>query len=199
VAEVQSRPPKDSVDSVVSLFNSTLIKFLQGSKELEETAKKFLETNHEYVNYIAMALYSTMIEQSLGDQAKKLLEKRWSEFRVDSWQQRLRAGDPMVWREMLVGYYLGKLPRAAIFESLEDEEAYAHSDLRFIPMTRLGMLCEAIFYDALLSKKDGAGFRKKLEKVMATGQRRYHEYEMAKVLLMWPDAENAVLASSGRK
>jgi hypothetical protein len=152
----------------------------------EQTAREFLRTKNKYVPYIAMMLSSRLIGKDRED-ARKVIESYWMQARPDTWQARLREGDETVWREMLLGYYLGseKVRRDDIFSTLEDEKRFAQSDLRFVPLPRLGMLCEAYFYDALLAEFKGntAQMRTSLENVLKTNYRVYYEYDMAKFLL----------------
>ena len=86
---------------------------------------------------------------------------------------------------MLIGYYLGKVPRDQVFGPLSDDETFKGSPFANIRLSRLGMLCEAHFYDALLNHAAGspAKMRAALEAVLSTGYRPYVEFSMAKFLL----------------
>ena len=56
---------------------------------------------------------------------------------------------------MLIGYYMGDVSRQDLFGQLEDEQKFAVSPLHGVPLSRLGMLTEAYFYDALLAQAKG--------------------------------------------
>ena len=167
------------------LFVSALGQIFTRSGDWEETARRFLETDHQYVPYLAMIL-SVQMSEAQAEEARGILAARWKQADPKHWPQRLRGGDEAAWREMLIGYYQGEVTREQIFSQLEDAQAYARSDLRFLPLARSSLLCEAYFYDALLarSKHDEARKKEDLEKVLKTNVKSYIEYRLAKVMLL---------------
>jgi tetratricopeptide (TPR) repeat protein len=177
-----------SGESDGSLFVAALGQLLTETGEWEIACRKFLQTNHEYVPYVAMILYASMAAQGKRE-ADSLLQRRYNQIDRSKWKQRLQGGDVTAWREMLIDYYIKykhKIPPNDIFGgNLESEAAFAASDFRNLPLSRLGMLCEAYFYDALLAKARGdrTRMRESLEKVLRTDQRDYFEHKMAEFLL----------------
>ena len=129
-----------------------------------------------------MMLYALLADDAKED-AFELLNERWSRIVTtkDRWPERIQAGDAMAWREKLIGYYIGDVPAGEIFDHLEDEQAYAQSDFRYLPLPRQGMLCEAYLYDAMLAKVKGDNqrYRSSLQQVLETDHRSYYEYKMA--------------------
>jgi lipoprotein NlpI len=119
------------------------------------------------------------------DVASKLLETRWKAVNPSGWERRLELGDPGVCREMLIGYYLGMVSRDQLFSPLIDDATFNQSPFANLPLARLGMLCEANFYDALLKRMHDSPseMRAALEATIATGFRRYLEFSMAKFML----------------
>jgi lipoprotein NlpI len=158
--------------------------------EGERAAREFMQTDHEYVPYIAMMLYSRLSENDRIE-ARKVIERFWDRARPAAWEDRLKHRDKTVWREMLIGYYLGdeRAPGAKIFGPLDGEEKFAGSGMDRVPMPRLGMKCEAYFYDALLAESQGDFIRRKdsLKEAVRTECRNYFEYAMAKYLLAQMD------------
>jgi hypothetical protein len=166
------------------LYVAAIGQLLTRTGNWELTARTFIKTDHEYRNYVAMMLYARMAGEA-RQEALEVLERAWAEADQTTWSVRMRGGDPTPWREMLIGYYLGKLNRQAVFGKLLDDAAFNSSDFRFIDLPRRGMLCEAQFYEALLAQAQGdlAGMRKGLENVIATNHRAYFEHPMARFLL----------------
>lgn len=149
----------------------------------ELTARRFINTDHQYRNYVAMMLFA-WLSGVARDEARAVLEQAWARAEPASWVERLRGGDQAPWREMLVGYYLGEVDRDRIFGPLANDAAFEASEFRASGLPRLGMLCEASFYDALLAQArgDAAGARRALDAVIATDYRTYFEYRMSKFL-----------------
>jgi lipoprotein NlpI len=146
--------------------------------------RKFLQTDHEYVHYVAVLLYA--FEEGQGrDAAHKLLEARWQAVDPSGWERRLAVGDPGVWREMLIGYYLGKVSHDQLFAPLADDATFNSSPFAKLQLARLSMLCEAHFYDALLKRMHNSPseMHAALERAISTGYRKYVEYSMAKFML----------------
>ena len=153
----------------------------------ESVAWDFLQTDHPYVPYVAMILASRLTGKDKAG-AQEVIDRRWARVKQGSWPARLRQGDETVWREKLIGYYLGKVGSEEIFGDLEDEAHFAKSELRHEPMSRRDMLGEAYFYDALLAEAKGDKVRRhaSLEKTLQTDPREDIEYTMAQFLLSQP-------------
>jgi Novel STAND NTPase 1 len=154
----------------------------------ENVAREFLQTDHPYVPYVAIMLASRLTGKRDKAEALEVIERRWVRAKPKTWSARLRQGDLTVWREMLIGYYLGNVQRNEIFGNLQDDQRFARSDLSHLPMPRRGMLCEAYFYEALLAdaKGDKDWRHSSLEKTVLTDYRDYFEYTMAQFLLSQP-------------
>lgn len=167
-----------------ALFAAAVSNVLTGAGKWEETGRRFLGRSHPYVAYVAMMLYGTMAGEQQAE-GRALLARRWSEVDRMTWPGRLAHGDPMVWREMLIGYYLGEVGREEIFGPLQSDEELASSALAALPFTRQGLLCEAHFYDAILQRSAGRMDETlaALQQAIATGRKNYYEYKMAKFLL----------------
>jgi hypothetical protein len=153
----------------------------------EEIARDFLKTDHSLAPYIAMMLYWRLAGENKAA-AQVVISERWDGIapKTGTWQARMEQGDIAVWGEKLIGFYKeGKVPDE-LFAELEDETRFGNkSDLRHLPKPRLGFLCEAYFYDALLADANGDKARStaSLEKVLATNHASYFEYGIAKMFL----------------
>ena len=90
-----------------------------------------------------------------------------------------------VWREKLIGYYVGKLSENEISGTIEDVNRFAASPLARAEMPRGGFLCEWYFYDALLQSLIGdpitrrSRMLERLKKVLDTNERGFLEYNFA--------------------
>lgn len=166
------------------LFLAALGQILTGRGQWELAGREFMATNHPYVGYLTMMLYARLAGAE-KEEARQLLEQRWAGIESNTWSKRCRGGDANVWQEMLIGYYMGLVSSEAIFGVLEDGTRYQRSELRYLPLCRKSMLCEAYFYDAMLARARGdmAEMRKQLEHVLDTGKSNYLEFKMAKYLL----------------
>lgn len=184
---------KNADDRSGMLFLAALGKALIGtSNDWEQTARRFLQTDHKYVPYIAMILYSRLVGEA-KEEAHDVLQDRLSNADRAHWPERLRGGDMTAWREMLTAYYLKQVDRAQIFPPLENDAAFAKSNLQFLPSPRIGLICEAYFYDALLAEAEGnkSLMHQDLQKVLNNGRKSDYEYSMAKFLLVQQDHSSA--------
>jgi hypothetical protein len=150
----------------------------------ERAAREFLRTRSRARPYIAMMVYSQMAGKD-AQEAKHIIRRLWEEAEPDTWTTRLREGDQTAFHEMLIGYYLQHVPRDKVFSDLEDPRRFDASDLRHLPMSRQGLLCEAYLYDALLAlaNRDSARTRASLELTLGTNRSDFYEYHIAKYLL----------------
>lgn len=170
------------------LFVAALGQLLTGGAGAEEISRRFLETDHPYVPYISMILYATMADQAKAN-AERVLERIWHDTDPQTWDARLRAGDPGVWREMLIGYYMDEVDRQRIFSDLVNPAAFEASSLSGVGLPYTGMQCEAHFYDAMLawSRNEPDRMRTSLRQVISSNHRSYLEYGMAAFLLAAED------------
>ena len=166
------------------MFTVALGAIVTRSPSMDDVGSRFLLMDHPYVPYIAMMLYSMASPQTQED-ARGLLVERWKQADRAHWKDRLRGGDDTAWREMLLGMYVGEVSPSEIFDPLKDDQSFANSDFRFLPMSRYDMLCEANFYSALLaaSKKDMKTRDADLKKVLDTKVVYFTEYDLAKFML----------------
>jgi hypothetical protein len=150
----------------------------------ERAAREFLSTRSRYRPYLAMMVYSQMAGKD-AQEAKHIIQRLWEEAEPDTWTTRLREGDQTAFHEMLIGYYQQQVPRDKVFSDLGDERRFDASDLRHLPMSRQGLLCEAYLYDALLAlaNRDSARTRASLELTLGTNRSDFYEYHIAKYLL----------------
>ncbi|HVI65000.1 MAG TPA: hypothetical protein VM910_20805 [Bradyrhizobium sp.] len=169
-----------------ALFLAALSQLVTDQREAEQPAREFLlTTKHQYRDYIRLMLYWYLARQGKPDQAKAYLDERWRGVNPASWPARLAQGDTQVWRERLIGYYRGSVPRDEFFAPLRSREAFEASGLNRIGMEYDDIYCEAYFYDALLQAVTGdpatrsARFAKSIQDVLEKGRGDYFEYTMA--------------------
>ena len=155
-----------------------------GVGDWQQRAQDFLKTEHGYRPYIAMMLYARL--RAVNDEsAKHVLEHFWEQIRKrrQHWPARAAAGDVEVWREMLIGYFLGKVPEAEVLAPLESDEALSRSILRDLPYTRAELQAEGYFYDAMRRMATGRDWRPRLRQVVESNVLNYWEYGLAKAML----------------
>jgi len=168
-----------------ALFLAALSQLVTDQREAEYAALEFLATKHEGRDYIRLMLYWYLAGKGKLDQAKAYLDDRWRGINPASWRERLAEGDAQVWREQLIGYYLGNVRREEILASLRSREAFEASGLNRIGKEYDDMYCEAYFYDALLQSVTGpsatrsARFAQSIQSVLETGRGDIYEYLMA--------------------
>jgi lipoprotein NlpI len=169
-----------------ALFVAALGQIMTRHGHWELLARQFIQRDHPYRDYIAMLLYAHAEGHDRAD-AREVLVERWARIgpRRSDWDERLRHGDEMVWREKLIGYFLGEVDADAVFGDLEDDARYERSAIRHISLPRRGLLCEGYFYDAMLAKAEGDDARmgERLQKVVDTGHVNYIEHKLAIYLL----------------
>jgi hypothetical protein len=94
----------------------------------ELAARQFIRTGHRYAPLVSMLL-SAGTKGVAQDDANRLLAQRWARIDSATWDARLRGGDGEAWYEMLVSYFLGKVPEGVIFDPLKDDSALTSSPL----------------------------------------------------------------------
>src|SRR5215468_2713045 len=151
-------------------------------------AHKFLATTHDSRDYVRLMLYWHLGRRGKVDVAKAYLDERWRGIDKDSWPARLAQGDTQVWRERLIGYYLGNVTPEEFFQPLRSREAFEASGLNRIGLSYDEIRCEAYFYDALLQAVTGdaatrsARFAKGIQEVLETRAGHYYEHLVARYL-----------------
>lgn len=181
----------EGVVRTAMLFSVASAGLITGDPRAGAAASQFLETDHLYVPVIAV-LQRWRANAGERQAAEQRLLERWGRIDRESWPARLNAGDPAVWYEKLLGYPLDKVSESEIFAPLADDASFARSPLSGLGFSRLAMLTEANFYDALKRSQKGdlAGAHASLERVLKAGRRGYIEYAMAHELLRanpkWP-------------
>jgi hypothetical protein len=172
-----------------ALMLAALSQLVTNGEKAEYAARKFLAAKQEGGDYIRLMLYWHLGRRGKVDLAKAYLEERWRGIYKDSWPMRLAQGDTQVWRERLIGYYLGNVTREEILVPLRSREAFEASGLSRIGSSYDEIRCEAYFYDALLQQLTGdpatrsARFVKSLQEVLETRAGHYYEYLMARYYL----------------
>jgi N-glycosylase/DNA lyase len=173
-----------------ALYLAAIGGMLTHSSDWESVTRRFLQTNHDYRDYVLLMLYAYAGGRT-SPSARRLLETRWGEISTTtlSWPERLSIGDASVWREMLVGRVAGRISENELFSALEDEEAWRRSALFQLPVPRRGLLCEAWFYEAMLAKAEGRTDRMRecLRHCISIGYTAYYEHAMALFLLRQQD------------
>jgi hypothetical protein len=171
-----------------ALWLAALSQLVMDRPEAEHAARKFLATTHESRDYIRLMLYWHLGRRGKVDVAKAYLDERWRGIDKDSWGTRLEQGDQEVWRERLIGYYLGNVTREEILAPLRSREAFEASGLNRIGQNYDDIRCEAYFYDALLQAVTGepatrsARFTQAIQRVLEVGHGDIYEYLMARYL-----------------
>ena len=93
-----------------------------------------------------------------------------------------------MWRERLIGYYLGNVTPEDFFAPLRSREAFEASGFNRIGQSYDEIRCEAYFYDALFQAVTGdaatrsARFMKGIQEVLETRAGHYYEYLLARYL-----------------
>jgi hypothetical protein len=175
-------------DRANALFLAALSQLVTDRPEAEYAARKFFATTHGSRDYIRLMLYWHLARNGKIDQAKTYLDERWRGINPASWPARLAQGNVQVWRERLIGYYLGSVKRDEIFAPLRSREAFQSSELSRIGMSYEDIYCEAHFYDALLQAVTddpatrSARFTQAIQRVLEVGHGAIYEYLMARYL-----------------
>lgn len=183
--EVMNGPQRDNPDI---LYLAALAQILTREGEYEYVGRYFIDTSHEYTDYIRMMLSWSLSTKGKTEEGQDILFERWKTIDPNTWSERMGQGDAKVWKEMLIGYYLGNIQSNMIFGPLEDREIFEHSTLSCLGQSLEGLRCEAYFYDALLQGISGNPTTRKermldrLEKVQETRIPIYYEYHMARYL-----------------
>ena len=180
-------------DENVVKFHTALAQLLTRKDDFEYRARNFIfRTDHPYRDYIRMMLYWALCaegEEGETGKAKGLLSERWKTIYPGKWADRLKDGDTAVWREKLVGLYLGKVDIKEIFGPLENREAYERSQFGKMGLPYSEACSEAYFYDALLQGISGDPATRKerqlerLQKVLDKQCYPSYEYHMARYLV----------------
>jgi hypothetical protein len=171
-----------------ALMLAALSQLVTNGEKAEYAARKFLATTHDSRDYVRLMLYWHLGRRGKVDVAKAYLDERWRGIDKDSWPARLAQGDTQVWRERLIGYYLGNVTPEEFFQPLRSREAFEASGLNRIGLSYDEIRCEAYFYDALLQAVTGdaasrsARFMKRIQEVLETRAGHYYEHLMARYL-----------------
>ncbi len=171
-----------------ALMLAALSQLVTNGEKAEYAARKFLATTHDSRDYVRLMLYWHLGRRGKVDVAKAYLDERWRGIDKDSWPARLAQGDTQVWRERLIGYYLGNVTPEEFFQPLRSREAFEASGLNRIGLSYDEIRCDAFFYDALLQAVTGdaasrsARFMKRIQEVLETRAGHYYEHLMARYL-----------------
>jgi hypothetical protein len=171
-----------------ALMLAAVSQLVTNGEKAEYAARKFLATTHEWTDYVRLMLYWHLGRRGKVDVAKAYLDDRWRSIDKDSWRTRLAQGDAQVWRERLIGYYLGNVTPEEFFAPLRSREAFEASGLNRIGLSYDEIRCEGYFYDALFQAVTGDAatrstrFAKSIQEVLETRAGHYYEYLMARYL-----------------
>jgi hypothetical protein len=171
-------------------FEIAMLELVSGTAGYEASARYLLEkTAHVYRDYIRLLLHWRLQREGRANHARALLDERWSRIDPSTWRERVNQGDVEVWREMLVGYFLGKVKWGDLSGPLADAAAFEKSPFSLLGMTLPSIRVEAHFYNALLQDVSGdsatrrARHRRELEQAAKHPQLHVYEYHMARYLL----------------
>jgi hypothetical protein len=171
-----------------ALMLAALSQLVTNGEKAEYAARKFLALKLETGDYIRLMLFWHLGRRGKVEVAKAYLDERWHGIDKDSWRTRLEQGDTQVWRERLIGYYLGNVTPEEFFAPLRSRQAFEASGLNRIGLSYDEIRCEAYFYDALFQAVTGdaatrsARFAKSIQEVLETRAGHYYEYLMARYL-----------------
>lgn len=173
-----------------SQFVIAMILLLTRTGEFEHEARKFLDSDHKYRDYIRMMLCWTLMMEGKVEQARELLEERRKRIKPARWDRRIKEGDLRVWREMLICHSMGELSEEEVFGFLTDEETFQSSLFSNVPgMSFSDFKCEAYFYDALFQSVTGDPRTRtirelaSLKKVVSIENSSVYEKPMARYLI----------------
>jgi hypothetical protein len=179
--ELRASPNQTAASLLTASLGQLLVR--DGGDDWLATGATYLQATDENVPYFAMIFHARCATS--GKPCPAIDGRR---VRRDSdpasWSARLREGDVSPWPEMLVSNYLGERT-ADQLRDLEDPAAFARSDLRFLPQGRDRLRCDAYFYDGMLAclRGDSKRMRDRLRDAVATNQRDYLEYRIARYML----------------
>ncbi len=181
-------------------FLRCLVRMIAGNQNNRETIEndvtEFLDTSHDYTDYIRLIFYWKLMRDGESGQAKEILEKRWDEIKPSKWEDFLLdpSATMRVWREKLIGYYLGKVSEAEISNVIQDPKLFQASPFNNAEQSREGFLCEWYFYDGLWQSVNddpatrGSRLSERLTKAVATNQLVFLENIIARDMLKRMDA-----------
>gem|GEM_PF-6191664 len=164
----------------------------QNEKALRKEMAILLSTAHQYTDYVRLVYYWRLMKDGKADEARQVLEKRWQQIDPSLWEDLLQAdrGAGMrVWREKLIGYFLGKVGEVEICDDILDPMRFQTSGYHNLEVSREGFLSDWYFYDGLLQSVSGdpqtrrQRLSERLEKTIAANQPSYIEYIMARNML----------------
>jgi conflict system STAND superfamily ATPase len=151
--------------------------------ELEGTAQRLVELKHQWRDYVELLLFVATSREGHEKEARRRLHRRWEEIehRRESWSERLAQGDMTAWQEMLIGYFVGEIPRERILALIGDPEHFTASPLAATEESRAEYLTEFYFYDAQLQSVIGDRERQlsALRQAVDSGGVETDEYVMA--------------------
>jgi hypothetical protein len=164
--------------------------------EYRDIIKKYLDTNDDNRDFLRLLLYWSLMRDGFTVEANKMLAERWAEIRKQKsdwdqnsdWDTRLALGDDTVRAEMLIGYYLGKVKKEHIFDSVKSMDDFNKSQLAQLGSTLPMVRCDAYFYGGLLEEVTGEEKTRRdrriesMTKVTDAGCYDTFEYYMAQYL-----------------
>ncbi|SMO66231.1 hypothetical protein SAMN06265379_104172 [Saccharicrinis carchari] len=165
-------------------FQLAMVKVLLNSPDAEYCCNKFIEEDHDYKDYILMLRYFHLMKNGKKEEAENKLNHRWASIDRTTWSNRLMDNDFKVFREMLIGYYLGHVDDKTLLEPLAKETAFEKHGFSNISSYQ-SLRCEAFFYAALYKYANGdiKACREYLDTVLSTKIGSFYEYHMAANLL----------------
>lgn len=165
-------------------INLLIAQIMNNDANSEYSCNQYLETNHEYNDYVRLWLYYYLAKNGPIIRAKAKLEERWEQIDSTSWIKRLRVNDNTALGEIWIGYYLNKVDEKFIFEPLKDMQTFKNHPFSNLD-SYMGFKCEAFCYKALLlaTQNSQQEYIESLETVLSTNFYSYYEYQLAKYLL----------------
>jgi hypothetical protein len=187
-AQMAESQPSD----VSTRWINALFSLLTSRSDFEAMASAFMFSDDDpnpYVDYVRVLLYWRLFENNRGEDAKRMIKERMLQIAPASWPQRLEQRDTMVWREMLVALFAGKIDKSVIFNPLRDADSFHASKLDATELSLDDMRTEAYFYTALWEDTVGdlqsraTRRREDLQHVVELGDTEEVEYGLAKFLM----------------
>jgi len=187
----------DDDSQVLRCWSRIFSEIPQDAAGLDADVAEVAKGTHDFRDYVLLTYYWHLMRNGKEAQATELLQRRWKEINPSGaaegsfWKERLapERGDYMaVWREMLVGYFSGKVSKDQIAAMLGKPNEFEALPLARAPQSRDGFLTEWYFYDGLLQSVTGEKstqvdrFKSRLQEAINMKQVAFNEYVFAKAL-----------------
>ena len=189
---------KDDVGVMLRCFTRLYVEERPDAKRLDADVQTLLLGVHDYNDYIRLGYYWHLLRLGENGRASELLRSRWHEINPTdaaeppTWADRMtpERGDYLaVWREMLIGYYLGKVTPERMSALMDNERDFGASAWGRAPQSLVAVRLDWYFYGALLESVSGdpstrtARLRSGLQRSANVRLPEIYEYRFANMML----------------